>query len=286
MSKASSYIKKKTELPKLSLSTLTKLQDLFLSKGWEINDSSSISYFSKYVQTLLTLQPEQQDFLVNLSRQFIHLPIQRYLKHLLKPLQELRSEYPNTNLLFACCLPKEDIGKNKSSQAVLYQLKGSSIKTEIDINPYMVIESWEGCKWEYIKNSNFRIILVDDFIGTGETAVDAAGYIEELYPEINPGQISFLSIVVMKEGKAKIEACGHKVYSSIQCGKGISDVFTGEELVTATRNMQEIESTLKSLDKEYMFGYKQSEALVCMERCPNNTFPIYWLTRKTAPYER
>ena len=37
---------------------------------------------------------------------------------------------------------------------------------------------------------------------------------------------------------------------------------------------------------EFHFGYGESEALVCMERCPNNTFPIYWATKKLAPYER
>lgn len=286
MSNSNSYIKKRPEVPELKLSTLTKLHDLFLDKGWVIDEDSSISYFNRYVQTLLTLQQEQQDFLVDLSHGFIHLPTPTYLDLLIKPLQQLREEDTKTNLLFACSLPKEDIGKTKSSQAVLYQLKGSSIKTKVDIKPSLVIESWSDFTWELLKNSKFRIILVDDFIGTGETAIAAADYIKELFPEMNPQLISFLCIVAMKEGIAMIEANGYKVYSSIQCGKGISDAFTGEELQKATQNMQAIEATLTKVTDKNKFGYKQSEALVCMERCPNNTFPIYWLTPKIAPYER
>ena len=48
--------------------------------------------------------------------------------------------------------------------------------------------------------------------------------------------------------------------------------------------MRSIEEIIKVNDQN-IFGYGQSEALVCMERCPNNTFPIYWLPKK-APYAR
>ena len=54
----------------------------------------------------------------------------------------------------------------------------------------------------------------------------------------------------------------------------------------AVSTMQNIERRLDELIDEFKFGYKGSEALVCLERCPNNTFPIYWLTKNIAPYER
>lgn len=43
--------------------------------------------------------------------------------------------------------------------------------------------------------------------------------------------------------------------------------------------MHSIEKIIK-VNNQNIFGYSQSEALVCMERCPNNTFPIYWLPKK------
>ena len=37
--------------------------------------------------------------------------------------------------------------------------------------------------------------------------------------------------------------------------------------------------------KDFNFGYGGSEALICLKRCPNNTFPIYWHGKK-SPYSR
>lgn len=90
----------------------------------------------------------------------------------------------------------------------------------------------------------------------------------------------------MKEGIDAITATGATVYASIICKRGISDYYRGEELVNAKDTMEAIEQRLKKLKPEFHFGYGQSEALVCMERCPNNTFPIYWYTKHDAPYER
>ena len=41
--------------------------------------------------------------------------------------------------------------------------------------------------------------------------------------------------------------------------------------------------------EKYHFGYAQSEALVKLERTPNNTFPVYWFSykqRRTVPFPR
>jgi hypothetical protein len=76
------------------------------------------------------------------------------------------------------------------------------------------------------------------------------------------------------------------LYVAEEYGRGISDYYKGKRLDTAREMMTQIESGLKELDDEFRFGYKQSEGLVCMERCPNNTFLIYWLTKHDAPYER
>lgn len=79
---------------------------------------------------------------------------------------------------------------------------------------------------------------------------------------------------------------GIKVYATHKVRKGISDNYIGESLAKALEQMSEIENRLKKLKSEFRFGYGKSEALVCMERCPNNTFPIYWYTKNDAPYER
>ena len=75
-----------------------------------------------------------------------------------------------------------------------------------------------------------------------------------------------------------------RTYCSHVEKRGISDYYSGQMLAEKTELMNSIEKTIK-VKAKFHFGYGNSEALVCMERCPNNTFPIYWLPKKAA-YER
>ena len=270
----------------LDINTLILLKDLFNFKGWDIDEDGDISYFNRYVKTLNSLEKPQQEFFLDLSSRFLHIPASEYLEKLIHPLRNLRTEDPDAELLFACCLPKEDIGSTKSSHMVLYQLKGCSIKSKINLFPFHVIEKWDVKNLKRLKKPKVKVVLVDDFIGTGDTALSAIDYIQELYPEITNSQINILCIVTMKEGMELLVQHGYKIYPSLIIGKGITDFFEGDEYDAAIKNMQKIEATIKKLNYKFKFGYLRSEALVCMERCPNNTFPIYWRTSRIAPYER
>lgn len=277
----------KSPKPVFNVNQYAKLKTLFEQQRWDINEELEISYFERYVRTLSNLEEDQQDFLLGLTGRFLHLPQSEYINHLVGPVKQLRADHPDENLLFACCLPKEDIGKPKSSTTVLYQFKGSTMHTLVDLGKYYVVEKFTS---EFVQATNLEkshIVLVDDFIGTGETALGAIEYIHELYPELRDNsKISILSIVAMQQGKQAIEQTGATTYASIICTRGIADNYTGGALAEAHNKMNAIEQTLKGLKPQFHFGYGQCEALVCMERCPNNTFPIYWYTKKDAPYER
>ena len=272
----------------VEINILNRLKELFEKKGWTIDENSEISTFSRYYETLKILDREQQEFLLNLSDRFIHLTVNDYLENMLEPLSKLRDEYKGANLIFLPCLPESDANKIKSSSLMIYQLKGTTIKSKIELKPFFVgdfhILKFLSNEGDSGKN---MIVLVDDFIGTGETALGAVEYIHKLIPSIKDNNhIVVLSIIAMREGVNTLDSQHIKVYSKIICGRGISDEYTGVELSQATAIMHSIESKIKKLDKEMEFGYKGSEALVCMERCPNNTFPIYWKMKNIAPYER
>lgn len=277
----------KTLKPSIKPAQYNRLICLFHKKHWPIDEQYDLSYFDRYIRTLLKLKEEQQDFLIELSERFIHIPQSRYLEYLIKPVSELRKHCLGENLIFTCCLPKEDIGKAKSSTSVLYQFKGTSIRTRIDLGKHCVIDNFSAELTKQISLEKTHFVLVDDFVGTGGTALGAIDYIHELFPSLlDNSKISVLCIVAMQRGKEKIEKTGASVYASIVSERGISDTYSGDELDRAKSLMTTIEGGLKKLKDEYKFGYGQSEALVCMERCPNNTFPIYWLTKNDAPYER
>lgn len=280
---------KQPEVPvhALDINQFARLKDLFNRHGWPIEEDSDISVYKKYYKTLLTLEKDQQDFLITLSDRLLHITIGDYLDNLINPLTELRNDSGNDNLIFIPCLPEEDAGKIKSATTVLYQLKGSSIKSKVNIAPSFVPENITADTFSPLeKLSNYQIVLVDDFIGTGETAVGAVSYLLKLAPFIPKERIKVLSIVAMEKGINELKNIDIKTYCNYVLNKAISDFYKDKELANAIQMMEGIETRIKKLKPEFHFGYKQSEALVCMERCPNNTFPIYWKTANVSPYER
>lgn len=269
---------------------LSRLDDLFRMKKWEIYHTD-ISCYMRYVRTLRKLKPKEQNFLLEISRRFERIPLGDYVPRLEKPLGQLRKQYA-WKLIFVGCLKEEDIKKHevKSCMDVLYQIKGTTMKYHIALWPYDYhdnVRALSATEIDEINAGDAMLVFVDDYIGTGETAMEAAKYLAKAQPRLtNWGNVCFLTIAAQKEGIKYLENHGYQVYVAEEYGRGISDYYKGKRLDTAREMMTQIESGLKELDDEFRFGYKQSEGLVCMERCPNNTFPIYWLTKHDAPYER
>ena len=224
--------------------------------------------------------------MMDISKRFLRIPQSEYLESIIPPVKSLRETYPDKTLVFTACLKKEDIEELKSPSSVLYQIKGTTIKTKVNLGDYKVIGLLNANTVKQLDLTRSQIVLVDDFVGTGETASKAVKYVHELLPEVKNDSICVLCIVTMQNGKTVLENQGIRVFDHVVCKRGISDYYTEPQLDNAIAEMQGIEKTLQNLKPDYRFGYMQSEALVCMERCPNNTFPIYWLTKGVAPYER
>lgn len=287
------HAQRKKELTKKGVlpgELLNRLRELFEYKRWDV-DSAEISCYMRYVRTMSKLKPEEQNLLFDLSRRFEHIQIGDYAKALAKPLGQLREQYAG-KLIFIGCVTEDDIKKHevKSCMNVLYQLKGTTMKYFIEMGRKRVCDNAQyvrGTEIDEVNAGTAMLVFVDDFIGTGETAIEAAKYLAKTQPTLtNWKNVCYLAIAAQKEGVKKLKDSGYLVYVSEEYGKGISDYYKGKQLEEARATMMQIESGLKKLVENYRFGYQQSEALVSMERCPNNTFPIYWLTKHDAPYER
>lgn len=280
------YKHKKESLPQLSITRLEQLRALFAEKRWPIDEDIELSVFERFYKTLSVLDDNEQSFLIDLTYRFDHIPLNNYLELMKPSLQQLRKDAGKNTLLFVTCTPKKDAGTVKSSSTVLYQLKGTTIKQQLDLTPTLVVDNITRIP-RYKIDKSTTIVLVDDFVGTGDTAVAAVEFIHELVPSLKDNtQIILFCIVALHQGIERMNGIGVKTYYAIERRKAISEEMSETNRDSAVSLMQGIEKRLKKLRKEYMFGYKGSEALVCLERCPNNTFPVYWLTKNIAPYER
>jgi hypothetical protein len=142
-------------------------------------------------------------------------------------------------------------------------------------------------------NPEYKLILVDDFIGSGETALNALSYVMRDIG-IDQSNIIILSIVAQIEGIEKIQAQKVTICTAEVRKKGITDSFTSPQKEDYIKIMKEVEDHLifEENHHKYHFGYNRSEALVSLIRTPNNTFPIFWLepeingVKLVAPFPR
>ena len=150
---------------------------------------------------------------------------------------------------------------------------------------------------EDTKEKNIKVIILDDFIGSGQTMVVNIEICRELVTrnEYTEGaDFKVISFAAMEKGKQYIE--GHCVEVIADCilRKGITDFLAEPNLSAARSNMLRLESLiLEHSDHNYSFGYEQSEALytkvitrttnpitsetdIFLDRAQDNVFPIFW----------
>lgn len=281
------YLKKENQKsPELSIKDFVRIQEIFKQKNWPIEDYFSDDVFENFCNMLAGLEPEQCNLVINLTEKFIWVQDSAYIKHFSVAFHSFISSYSfsrGKNIYICPLLPEEDFGKSKSSVSLLYLVKShlGAIQRKYSEFSITYADLPNAVKLDMIRD-NYTLCLIDDFVGTGETAERAAKYF--LNRNISKNMMTIVSLVSMSSGLYDLNNKGYITYTDIKCDKGITHV--GNE--TQIELMKSIEKSIKVSD-DYRFGYKGSEALVKMIRTPNNTFPIYWLRNKKnkfAPFPR
>lgn len=281
------YLKKENQKsPELSIKDFARIQEIFKQKNWPIENYFSDDVFENFCNMLAGLEPEQCDLVINLTEKFLWVQDNAYIKYFSVAFDSFITSYnfPRGKKIYICpLLPEEDFGKSKSSVSLLYLVKSHLKVIQRKYSKFSITyaDLPNAIDLNAIKNGH-TLCLIDDFIGTGETAERATKYF--LDRDISKSMMTIMSLVSMKSGLTELNNKGYNTYTGISCDKGIS--CSGNE--TQIEIMKNIEKSIKVSD-DYKFGYKGSEALVKMMRTPNNTFPIYWLCNKKnkfAPFPR
>lgn len=281
----------------LSPQQLISISSVFNDNGWKIKKelNPEDSLFNRFCERMLEVKDEEgQALFLDLAKRYLWLSSDFYFMNLLKALEHLVSEYEkltsDTKVYVMMLIAPKDEGKTKSSAMLLYLFNDTRLRIDPRFSHYRfeIISDKESLH-QKMDDKDAVLVLVDDYIGTGDTAVACIEQLDKL--GIKMEQIAILSLVAQEEGKKKIEEKGIFFCTSNLRNKGISDYYEGKELEKNVRLMQKIEKDLKVGEKS-RFGYGQSEALVTMCRTPNNTFPVFWyepklgIKKKLAPFPR
>lgn len=266
---------RKTKESELSINDLARLKAIFDKKRWPIEDEIGDSAFDNFCNWLRNLSSEQSALMLTLTEDFLWVRESEYVKHFLNSFDAFVSNFKfsgKNNVIICPLIEEKDFGKSKSSTILVYLIRSvlNGIQKKYPQLNIAIAQSPVSVPCATVKDSSI-LCLVDDFIGSGKTAISAAGYFDNMKFPIS--QVAILSLVSMEAGIEVLKNAGYSTYTSVVEKKGITGRGRNEQ--KEREIMQAIEANLK-VEDEFSFGYEQSEALVKMIRTPNNTFPVYW----------
>lgn len=270
-----SYAKKKKSL--VTVDDVFLMTELFNRKSWNRYVGYE-SVLDAYIETLGRMTGPEKVLFLDLTERFLW--IMDYTTDIITQLNRILNQFNYQDYYVIRCIEKSEQRKSKSSGVVLYEIKNPVVQRKL-VKPVHILNSTSDLK--KLKDlSNSLFILVDDFVGTGQTADDCMTDLKQIQPTI-AGKMVVMCIVALEKGIQKLSNLHVPIFYRYRFNRGISDYYTGYKLRKNIRLMQQIENNFEI--STYNFGFQGSEALVCLKRCPNNTFPIYWHGRKT-PYPR
>lgn len=132
---------------------------------------------------------------------------------------------------------------------------------------------------------NYNVILLDDFIGTGNTIERRVNwFLNELEEKNKTGvKLMVVALAALEIAKEKLDGLKIDYFVPIWLKRGISDHYSGNGLKSAVIDMLNLEDLLEEKYRKwnltsFSFGYNKSEALFAIEsfNVPNNVFPIFW----------
>jgi hypothetical protein len=280
----------------IEILVVTKLQKILASKNWQIDADDNSKIFTNFCHLLELLTNEEQNLVLNLVDKYEYFPFNTYDYMIKECVKEIKSYFSGKidnfrEIILLPIITERYFGYTKSGNLPLYQIKNYipdifgvatskvfSYEIPSHVNEYND------------KRNNALLIFVDDFLGSGDSAIEAIRYYEANLKK-DDDTVILLSLVAQEQGVLNLFDNGYDVFSSKIRKKGLTDNYTLEEANAYKNIMRGIETKLKVSEK-YMLGYKQSEALVSMIRTPNNTFPVFWYdkelskTGKAAPFRR
>ena len=274
-----------------------ELISVFKEQNWDIEESTAgeNSVFDMFCKRLEELESDaDRELMLELTRKYLVVNLEEYGKYMVdvfrKFIDRNKDKIGKTEVIHMFPVQDKDYpAKTKSGNVMCYLFQGNLMRRfdEFRSKRIRIIETFDGL--EKYKEDIECLLLVDDFVGTGDTILECINLIEE--KGIKKERIKALTLVMQEQGRNAVEEYGVEIYSAVLRNKAITDNYSIEEAEKKIAQMKNVGKRIK-VKKELYLGYKESEGLVSMIKTPNNTFPFYWHEGKrdgklcVAPFAR
>ncbi len=264
----------------IEIKDLLRLKETWDRNNWHDNVNQK-HVFATFCKILPNFSEEQRLLIHELTENYLWLSGREYdieLDKLANSIDKHILEKCKTLYLFPIVRPSDE-KKTKSGNHCIYYLKGNILS----FNPLYqdmaieVINTYEDFQEKkFASDGSEVLLLVDDFIGSGETFNEAWNKIQK-NKSVDKSFTFVFSIILQNEAFEIISKLGFRIYYNGIRMKGISDFYASHQLKEKTKTMEDIEEMIEPLPL-CRFGYKRSEALITLVSTPDNTFPFFWST--------
>lgn len=269
----------------LTMQDLSDIFQLFNHKGWLIDEKNKSSLYNRFRRTYEKFDTEERKLLINLSYQYEMVPLSQYQTLLTKVLSNTVKNHLGQKQTIYVYPIKKKVHNDyvKSADVVTYLCNGTNIRyiDELSKKEFVCLGSLERVKEKKPNILKSKLVIVDDFIGSGNYATDVVNEIITL--DIPVEQIVIVTLYITQNALDRVQnlSCGVEYGEVIE--SCISKLTASEKEILA-RMEQAI-----GVDAEFSFGYSHSGALISLIRTPNNTLPVFWKTNGrayTPPFPR
>lgn len=312
----------------MKIGTFLALDNIFKKKKWDIDNKNEASLYNRTSNLYEKLEIKEQKVLLTILEKMEYYTINNYeellincllkmfddcedvvlynflpmlqnknklgLKIVVEKKNEKVSEKVGGIRTFFKLTPTFNTDKRildiKSSMLVAYLLKSNTLQYHKKISDVKMYTKYYYSS-EDIKRINRKqqvLVIIDDFIGTGGTALEAVKSLEE--QGLDNNKIKIVSLISLKSGYEQLKKNNIDIYA----GKIIKSV---PELLSEDgwdqQSIDEFEVIIKSISKKVakfpgkktetnntLLGYENSFALVSMIRTPNNVPSFLWDNNK------
>lgn len=270
----------------MKIEDLFRIGELFESLGWPTKKDPACEVqriFEIFCRMCSRLSQEERDLIIRITfhYQWIRRPRDRDL--LLGAWDTLVQQLPTgTEILAILPLLKPDSPRPKSSDEMWRLAERYMSNLEDRLSPVRLMFFQEQDVEILLREcGNFRttLVLIDDYVGTGDTAIRAIDALRAQFPAISSMDLVVLVLAAQLGASARLAGMNCRLIAPMSLVKGISHNPLTNNVATDLAIMDRIGDQL-GIPKHERLGYGDTEDLVTLTQTPNNTFPVFWTNKK------
>lgn len=223
----------------------------------------------------------KRELLIELLHRFVHVTASNFTNHLQSLAKKIANDPAlsdeSTQLVAMAADSSSD-----SSQYLLYALK--PIMERLGWRRHKLVNRFGLSYREYKKNNKLKnIVLIDEFIGSGQTVLGRVKTIKSAYESAGVEDINIIVKVIASTKQGMDVLLGESIHldAEVILRKGISDFYDSDVVKDKLSVMESLENTLLEEYEDIempRLGYGETECLYVRDdgNTPNSVFPIFW----------